>query len=96
MKKSLLRALSVLMVLAVFLVFTACGSNPAAPASSAPAAPAASADDAAVPSEESGGTIRFAVSSPLTGDMAEQGFQAVSYTHLDVYKRQGRPRPGMS
>lgn len=86
MKKSLLRALSVLMVLAVFLVFTACGSNPAAPASSAPAAPAASADDAAVPSEESGGTIRFAVSSPLTGDMAEQGFQEVNGAQMAVDK----------
>lgn len=86
MKKSLLRALSVLMVLAVFLVFTACGSNPAAPASSAPAAPAASAGDAAVPSEESGGTIRFAVSSPLTGDMAEQGFQEVNGAQMAVDK----------
>ena len=86
MKKKLV---SVLMCMAMGATLLAgCGSEEAADSSNTTAADAADADTAA-DSEAADASDAADAADAADGDVITIGFaQAVSYTHLDVYKRQ--------
>ena len=84
----------IMAILLVAMTFTACGAPAATSSAPATEAPAQEAPATEAPKTEAPATEAPATDAPAAGDFAAtlagkgEGLKAVSYTHLDVYKRQ--------
>jgi len=90
MKKSFYKALSLILALTLMFTVVGCGGNTSTGTGSNPDATASPLDTgsenaiSATEAASGDGVIRFAVCSPLTGDMAEQGYQEVNGAQMAI------------